>query len=246
MHDWTDIPARRLFSVYGIPVRIDATFLFAALPVLLTVVFRHFVRPIDYITAAGLMLGGVFVSILMHELGHALAARVFRVGCEEIRVGGFYGFAVLSGRPAQRWQSVLILLAGPIANLVLFCFFWLLLGWPQDSGQLAIPAAARELPILDAPGVRVSIRWLASLNLALAVFNLLPAFPLDGGRIFRIAAGRFLDDRTSVRLVATLGILIGAWSCFGVAQYPALLFIGPLLVMANYAIRTGEIPAPVD
>lgn len=246
MGDWSDIPATRLFSVAGIPVRLDATFLFAAFPVLMAVFFRHFSRGIDYPIAAAMMLGGVFVSVLAHELGHALAARAFRVGCSEIRVGGFYGFAVLDGRPRRRWQSVVILLAGPAANAVLFALFWLMLGWPQSSGQLAISYAARELPFLDAPGVRVSLRWLASLNLAMLVFNLLPAFPLDGGRILRILAAGFMDDGRSVRLIATLGIVIGAWSCFGVAQYPALIFIGPLLVIANLAIRRGQIAAPQD
>jgi membrane-associated protease RseP (regulator of RpoE activity) len=74
----------------------------------------------------------------------------------------------------------------------------------------------------------------------------MPAFPLDGGRIARLLLGRIFDDGRAVRIVANLGIFISAWSCFGIFSYPALLFVAPLLIFANYSIRKGEIAAPGD
>lgn len=76
------------------------------------------------------------------------------------------------------------------------------------------------------------------------VFNLVPAFPLDGGRIWRIALSGKVPDARLVRIIAYTGVVIGVWSFFGAAAYPALFAAGIMLIYANYGIAKGEIPPP--
>ena len=93
--------------------------------------------------------------------------------------------------------------------------------------------------------------WLAYVNVGMVIFNLMPAFPLDGGRIARLLLGNILADAVAVRIIAGLGIaglgvFIGVWSVFGIVSYPALLLAGPMLALANYGIWRGELAAPAD
>jgi Zn-dependent protease len=78
------------------------------------------------------------------------------------------------------------------------------------------------------------------------IFNLLPAFPLDGGRIARLLLGNVLADAVAVRIVAGAGVIMGVWSVLGIVNYPALILAGPMLVLANYATWKGELAAPAD
>lgn len=246
MPTWSDIPALRIGRLAGIPISLDLTFVLAVLTITLAVLRRELPGAADYAIVLGLVLAGVFLSILTHELGHALAARRYGLRAEEIRIGGFYGLAFLSGTPVRRIDSILILLAGPLANAVNFAVLWLMLGAPDLTGNLYFAAPRLETPVLDVPALRVSLQWLAYVNLGMAIFNLLPAFPLDGGRIARLLLGRHLDDGRAVRFVAMAGIFIGAWSCFGIISYPTLLLVAPLLIFANYAILKGELATPAD
>ena len=91
-----------------------------------------------------------------------------------------------------------------------------------------------------------SLQWLAYVNLGMLIFNLLPAFPLDGGRIARLLLGNVVPDARAVRLIAGTGLIMGAWSVLGIASYPALILAGPMLVLANYGIWKGELAAPAD
>ena len=246
MPTWSDIPAVQIGRLAGIPIKVDLTFLFAAATIFFSVLRRTFPSYWDYGIAFALVLGGVLLSILTHELGHALAARRYGLRADEIRIGGFYGLAFLSGVPARRSESILILLAGPLANAANFAALWFLLGMPTLTSQFYLTDPAFATAVMDHPALRASVQWLAYVNLGMLIFNLLPAFPLDGGRIARLLLGRYLDDGRAVRWVASLGILIGAWSLFGIVTYPALLLVGPLLVFANYAICRGELAAPAD
>src|SRR5262245_47009351 len=246
MPTWSDMPAVRVGRLAGIPILLDLTFPIAVLTILLSLLRRQLSSIWDYGIVFVLVTAGVFLSILIHELGHAFAARKFGLRAEEIRIGGFYGLAVLSGMPARRSESVVILLAGPLANAVNFTALSLLIGMPTLTDHLYFSEPMFQTPILDVPALRVSVQWLAYANFGMLIFNLLPAFPLDGGRVVRLLLGRVLDDERAVRLVTSLGIAIGAWSCFGIFTYPTLLFVGPYLVLANYAIRKGDLEAPTD
>jgi Zn-dependent protease len=96
MPTWSDIPAVRLGRLHGIPILVDLTFPFAVLTVLFSLMHRQLPGIWDYVIAFVLVTAGIFLSILAHELGHASVARKFGLWAEEIRIGGFYGLAMLS------------------------------------------------------------------------------------------------------------------------------------------------------
>jgi Zn-dependent protease/CBS domain-containing protein len=111
-----------------------------------------------------------FASVLAHEYGHSLVARRLGVGVERITLFIFGGMAHLKGEPKRARDEFLIAVAGPLVSLGLALVFEVLLGLARPQGLAGL--------------VAVSF-WLRNINLALALFNLIPGFPLDGGRVLR-------------------------------------------------------------
>lgn len=167
-----------LFKLFGIPLRLDTSwFIVAALVVwsLATGAFPYMrpgLSPATYwvMGAAGAI--GLFTSIVIHEFFHALVARRNQIPMRGITLFVFGGVAEMGAEPASAGAELRMAAAGPLASIALA-----LIGF-------GVSDAVRGL--WSAPVVMV-IEYLALLNGVLAGFNLLPAFPLDGGRIFRAA-----------------------------------------------------------
>jgi Zn-dependent protease/predicted transcriptional regulator len=137
------------------------------------------------IVAAALFFG----SLLLHELGHALQARRDGMEIEGITLWLFGGIAKFKGSFPSAGAEFRIAIAGPVVSLVL-------------GGMFVLAAGLAGLPI-EVDGVAA---WLGYINLTLLVFNLLPALPLDGGRVLRSALWHFRGDFTSAtRIAATIG-----------------------------------------
>ncbi|WP_322797362.1 site-2 protease family protein, partial [Tepidiforma sp.] len=122
-----------------------------------------------YLMAAA-SVAGFFVSIVLHELAHSVVAKWFRIPVKSITLFVFGGVAQVTREAARPLQELLMAAAGPLTSLALggLCFgAWALLGARAD----------RALDYV--------LVWLGLMNLVLGVFNLLPAFPMDGGRVFR-------------------------------------------------------------
>lgn len=157
-------------------------------------------------SAAGLVAGLVFfASLLAHELAHAIVARRNGVGVEAITLWLFGGVAKLEGEPATPAADFRVAAVGPGVSLVLAAGF----------GVLAVVAAA-----LSAPDLVVGVvGWLALINAVLAVFNLVPAAPLDGGRILRAVLWWRTGDRTRAAVGAARAGRTFGWFliAFGVA-----------------------------
>ena len=150
----------RICDAFGIPVYLDISLL--VLLVLFVLDFGSF----SFGLACALVLA---VSITLHELGHALTARVFGYQTRDITLSLLGGCASLIGMPRKASQEFLTALAGPLVSFALAGVGW---------------AAVRFLPIENdwLLGVLVYVFW---MNVILGGFNLLPGFPMDGGRIFR-------------------------------------------------------------
>lgn len=142
MDGWRDIPSTAIGRFGGIPLRIDA--LYPVLPVLLSLIGRNSPN-FAMLAAFGLLaIAGATLSIFLHEVGHVVAVRYFGLRTEEIRISGFYGFAVIEQRPMSRWQEIAILLAGPLANAVIFLWLWVTLGMPSLDSHLYLGRASFE------------------------------------------------------------------------------------------------------
>jgi Zn-dependent protease len=183
--------------VLGIPIKAHITLLIF-LPIL--------ALNISSVTGIGSLFWGLlaalglFASVALHELGHAVVALSKRIRVREILllpIGGLAQLERMPERPADEFQ---IAIAGPIVSLFLAFFF----------GLLYFLFAV----VLPAPLVMM-VQVLASINLMLALFNLLPSFPMDGGRIFRAwlspRIGHVAATRIAARTGRSLAILFGIW-----------------------------------
>jgi Zn-dependent protease len=246
MDGWREIPCIEAGRIGGVPVRFDAVYPVMVLAIALSMIGRNAPSLSALAIFTLIAIAGATLSILLHELGHVAMARRFHLRAEEIRIGGFYGLAVLEDAPRSRLQRIAVLAAGPAVNAALFVLFWMLLGMPGLNSRLYFDYGPDMFQTLAQQNwlTSTSLRWLAFLNLGMAVFNLIPAFPLDGGRIWRLALAGKVRDEKLVRAIAWTGIVIGVWSFFGTVAYPGMLAAGILLIIANYGIAKGEISPP--
>lgn len=174
-----DVPSIRVGRVFGIPIEVNASWLviFALVTLSLATTYYPSVPEAEGSSAALFtVLGAVtsllfFISVLAHELSHSLVARAEGGGVHKITLFLFGGVAQMDEEPRTPAKEFLMAAAGPGMSLVLAALFFI--GFTV--------ATLRGLPWwLWAP-----LRYLSAINLALGVFNLLPGFPLDGGRVLR-------------------------------------------------------------
>lgn len=176
----TPINLGRLFGVY---FRVDiGVFLIAAIFVINGLREPGFGGLIDEVTFVVLL----FMSIYLHEMGHAFGARLFGIGTHDVTLTFFGGYARLSRQPRTTLEEVVVSGSGPAANLLLAAALAFFLSSPDSDG-----VAMHSWDIL----------WRLQLaNLILGLFNLLPAYPLDGGNIAQAILARFMR-RSRARLI---------------------------------------------
>lgn len=145
-----------------------------------------------------------FTSILLHELGHAFEARRHGIGTEGITLWMFGGVARLERDTDSPGTEFKVAIAGPVVTAVIVAVCvaaGLLLAGPEDYRDAALTQSDTETS-----GIAALIAWLSTINVLILIFNLIPAFPLDGGRIARaIAWWRTGDRAKATRFAATLG-----------------------------------------
>ena len=132
----------------------------------------------------------LFACVALHELGHALAARHYGIATREILLSPLGGIAFLARAARRPIEELVIALAGPAVNVAIAMALALLIG----VAPAALPAEATGLLRADegGPSLGTFLHWLLGVNISLVLFNLLPAFPMDGGRVLRaLLAFRF-------------------------------------------------------
>jgi len=190
---------------------------------------------------------GFFGSILLHELGHALVALRNGIGISDIQLWIFGGVARLEREADSPGTEFKVAVAGPLVTLgivVVLTAVGLLAAGPGDfADAMQVQGSA------DTSGLLAMIAWLATINFLVLVFNLLPAFPMDGGRIARAIAWKRSGNRASAtRFAATLGqafayLFIGA-GLFLVIQ--GVVFSGIWLALIGMVINGSARAANVQ
>ncbi len=213
-------------SVAGINIRIHVTFLL--LLAWFTLVYAFATK-----TVAGTLTGVgfvvlVFVCVVLHELGHAFAARRYGVRTRDITLLPIGGVARLQNMPSSPRAEIVIALAGPAVNLAIAAA---LAGVLAATGQPAGFALAEEATLPQA---------LLSVNLMLAVFNLIPAFPMDGGRVLRAA----LALRSGAVRATTVAARVG--QAIAIVFAVVGVFVNPLLVLIAIFVWFGAQMELVD
>jgi len=203
-----------LATVRGIPIRLHWSFF--VLVALFSLGGWQAAGATGVVGTLGLITA-LFASVALHELGHALTAERFGIRTAHITLYPFGGVAAIERLPSNPTQELAIALAGPAVNFVLSAIAgW---GWGATGSTVLLT--------------------LATLNLLMGVFNLIPAFPMDGGRVLRA----LLSQRMGHWRATDLAIRIGrgfAWFFLfvGVTMWmPSLLMVGVFLHFALTAER---------
>lgn len=209
--------------IAGIPIYLDMLFVL----VVMVFCYPYFTSGNTQLMSAGLIIvAGILLSILLHELGHAFAGRLFRVGVSHIELTGLGGIAHFErSLPASAFKRSVIYLAGPAVNLVLW----------QGLAALATASAGMGRTMLALP-----VAVLSTVNFFLLVFNLLPAYPLDGGRTLDAWLGALFGGVWATRIVAVLGLLVAVG--VGLMALPSaffLMLVALFLAMANWQALQG-------
>ncbi|WP_138381143.1 site-2 protease family protein [Luteithermobacter gelatinilyticus] len=191
-----------LFSLLGFKVNLDISWLFLAVLVvwsLATGYFPYQVPGLDastYWSMAIIGAAGLFFSIVFHEFSHSLVARHYGLPISGITLFIFGGVAEMEEEPENPKVEFLMAAAGPLASFFLAALFWLTARF-LESQSFGI-------------GVAAVASYLALINAIVAVFNLIPGFPLDGGRMLRAVLWYWKDDlRWGTRIATGVGDAFG-------------------------------------
>lgn len=186
----------------GIDVKIHATFLLIV--VLGAMQWSHWGLP--GMAFGALLMLALFACVTLHEFGHGLVAQRFGIPVREIVLLPIGGVAALARNPSKPRHELLIAAAGPAANVVLAAVLTLALGlhvaWRELSPEHLLKAFGAG------PSLATALIWLLNANIFLVLFNLIPAFPMDGGRILRGLLGLVTDWGRATRIAAVTGQVI--------------------------------------
>ena len=207
-------------KVAGTVVRIHLTFL----------MFLAWIFAAEYASAGSaaawdglLFMVLLFLCVLLHEFGHIFTARAFGVATPYVTLLPIGGVAQLERIPEEPWEEFLIAIAGPLVNVAIAVVLVVAFGAAlEPSAASAVDNMA--IPLVDR---------LAAVNLFLAVFNMIPAFPMDGGRVLRaLLASRFGYVRAT-GIAASIGQFVAfALGFIGLMYNPILIFIAIFVYLA--------------
>lgn len=210
----------RIATVAGIEVRIHLTFL----------LLLAFIG-ISYYSIGGreAALEGVgfilllFACVLLHEFGHAIAAKAFGIETPDITLLPIGGVARMQRMPDKPYQELIVALAGPLVNVIIAAVLFIVIGlrvdWEQAT-NLADPSGSL-------------LAKLAAVNVMLVLFNLIPAFPMDGGRVLRSLLAMVMGHAKATQIAARIGQ--GLAFVFGFVG----LFVNPMLIFIALFVYLG-------
>jgi stage IV sporulation protein FB len=210
-------------TIAGTAVRVHITFLLF----LGWIFFASYVAegPEDAVASLLFMLL-LFACVLAHEFGHIFTARAFGIATPDVTLLPIGGVARLERIPEEPREEFLIAIAGPLVNVAIAFGLVLLAGARLKAG---------DLTVMESPNVSLVDR-LAAVNLFLALFNMIPAFPMDGGRVLRALLATRLGFLRATEIAAFIGQGVAfALGFIGLFYNPLLIFIAIFVYLAAAA-----------
>lgn len=178
----------------------------------------------------------LFLSVLLHEFGHIFAARAYRIPTPQILLTPIGGMARIARMPDKPREELVVALAGPAVTLLIIALLW------AGLTATGTPVTLRSLQVVDLP------LWLGLLyiNIVLLLFNMLPSFPMDGGRVLRALLAMKLGLLRATRIAARVGqVLAIGFAVVALQGSPLLLLIAAFVFFgaeAEYeAVRRKEL-----
>jgi Zn-dependent protease len=200
----------KVASVFGIAVRIHVSFLIYLAFICLS---SYQEAGVEGAIQGGLLVLTLFAFVLLHEFGHAFAARTFGIRTPDITLYVIGGVARLTRIPDKPWQELVVAVAGPLVNVVIF----VVLRGAIHLEQAQDPENLEKIELLARA---------ANYNRLLLVFNLIPAFPMDGGRVLRSLLAMVMPYPRATEIAARLGQgLAVLFAVYGFFRDPFLVFI---------------------
>ena len=199
--------------IFGVDVRIHTTF----------IVFHAWIAVMHLARGglSGAIKGVVFTTlifacVLLHEFGHILAARRFGIPTSDVTLLPIGGVARLQRIPERPSEELVVAIAGPLVNVVIAGLLILMLGRQTRM---------EDIQYIASPGGELLAK-LASVNVSLVLFNLIPAFPMDGGRVLRSLLVMAMPYGHATRIAARIGQMLAiVFGVFGLFGNPMLIFI---------------------
>lgn len=183
----------------------------------------------------------LFLCVTLHELGHGIAARAFGIPVREIILLPLGGLALLGRNPTKAWHELVIAAAGPLVNVFIAALLLLVTGTAMAFGIFDLQTLQLEPGAFPAPSLQGLLLWLLQANIMLVLFNLIPAFPLDGGRMLRAALAMVLGFRRATRIATSLGqgiaVLLGI---FGILSGNFLLALVAVFIFFGAGQENAE------
>jgi Zn-dependent protease/CBS domain-containing protein len=210
----------KLFDVAGTAVRVHPTFFL----LLIWIGAVHFMSGGAWSALTGIAFVIVlFACVVVHEFGHILVARRFGIATPDVTLLPIGGVASMERLPENPREEILVALAGPAVNLVIATILILLLGDHLDLEKFAQIESPK-------PGF---LEQVAIANLVIVVFNLIPAFPMDGGRVLRAILTLKVGYTRATRMAATFGQAMAVlFGVVGLLGYPFLVLIAIFIFLA--------------
>jgi Zn-dependent protease len=211
--------AIRLFNVGGFEIKLDPSWFLIAALITWSLATQYFplvlpgLADTSYVFLAIFAMLGFFASLLLHELAHSVVARSYGVRIKGITLFLFGGVAELETEVPSAKVEFRVAIAGPAMSIVLGVLFWMLAGVSQA--------------VMISPALPSVLTYLGTVNIVIAVFNMLPAFPMDGGRVLRAYLwARRGDLLSATRTAATSGRIL-AYGLIALGAYTVFLGAGP-------------------
>ncbi len=212
----------KLGRVAGIDLRIHWTFLLLPLYVYFSTVQQgaSSLLAVYYV----LFVLAVFACVVLHELGHALAARSYGIGTRDITLLPIGGVAALERMPRAPFQELVIAVAGPLVNVVIAVVIYYLM--PVLAG----------VDVMTKSFLGKFLMNLATVNVALFLFNLVPAFPMDGGRVLRALLAFGLPYRSATNAA----VFVGQFVALGLGVIGIVNLNWMLVFIAGFVFLAGS------
>lgn len=234
--------AFQIAKFFGIPVQVHWTFVL----IFVYVFYEGMGNSMSWLEMGWIMVFvlALFVCVVLHEFGHALTARRFGVDTRDIILSPIGGVARLDRLPEQPMHEFLVAIAGPLVNIAIgvvlsfvplvsseesrqnFVNFFMQAFYPQSNFFVSDPSPFQYF-----------IFGLVALNIVLAIFNLLPAFPMDGGRVLRallsLRLGRLRATRIAVFIGQLIAVLLVAYGLWNYHYITALIGLFVFVTAAN-------------
>jgi Zn-dependent protease/predicted transcriptional regulator len=208
----------KIAKVAGIPVYVHATFLLLVGLVAMEIWVAE--RNLRDVGAGVALIVALFGCVVLHEFGHALAARHYGIATRDITLWPIGGVSRLERIPEAPRQELWVTLAGPAVNLAIAALLYL---WIDSTGGME---PVQRVDVTRGP----FLQRLLVVNLLVVAFNALPAFPMDGGRALRAALAMRLDYVRATRIAATIGQGMALFfGILGLLGNPFLVFIALLV-----------------